>query len=140
MKKGIFIAVLFVFITISNFYFSQSITFNYTGAPQTWTVPACVSNITVTVAGAEGGGGNGGNGAIVTATLTVNPGDVLNLYVGGSGQCPGNGWNGGGIGHATSSGTTTWNSCGGGGASDIRIGGTGLANRIVVASGGGGEG
>jgi hypothetical protein len=30
-------------------------------------------------------------------------------------------------------------SCGGGGASDIRIGGTALTNRVVVAGGGGGS-
>ncbi|MES2800459.1 MAG: T9SS type B sorting domain-containing protein [Bacteroidota bacterium] len=119
---------------------AQSVTFGFTGSPQSWTVPTCVNSITVTVAGAEGGGGSGGNGAVVTTVINVTPGDVLNLYVGGSGACPGAGWNGGAIGHASSGNNAPWNSCGGGGASDIRINGTGLANRIVVAAGGGGEG
>mgnify|MGYP000300366144 CR=1 FL=1 len=48
----------------------QSVTFNYTGAIQTWTVPPCVYNIQVDVRGAKGGGvlaqpfvgsGQGGN-------------------------------------------------------------------------------
>ncbi|MFM1894904.1 MAG: hypothetical protein RIQ90_2070, partial [Bacteroidota bacterium] len=42
---------------------ASTITFNYTGAMQTWTVPPCVYTISVIVAGAKGGGANGGNGA-----------------------------------------------------------------------------
>jgi hypothetical protein len=34
----------------------QSVTFNYTGALQTWTVPPCVYSIQVDVRGAKGGG------------------------------------------------------------------------------------
>ena len=71
-----------------------------------------------------------GKGGRVTSTMIVTPGDTLYLYVerrfvstGGSG-----GWNGGGNGG-------NW-SCGGGGASDIRINGTELVNRIIVAGGG----
>lgn len=122
--------------------FGQSVTFNYTGAMQTWTVPPCVTSINVIVAGAKGGGGAGGNGARITATLTVTPGQVLNIFVGGAGSCGNNsgGWNGGATGWASNPANASYNSCGGGGASDIRIGGTALANRVIVAGGGGGKG
>lgn len=122
----------------SLFLTAQSVTFNFTGAVQTWTVPPCVTSINVTLAGAEGGGTVGGNGAIVTGTLAVTPGQVLNIYVGGSGNCPQAGWNGGGGGQNAN--TTANRSCGGGGATDIRIGGTALSNRVIVAAGGGGMG
>ena len=123
-------------------------TFNYTGGNQTWTVPGGVFSVAFDVRGAQGGTNtwsNGGKGGKVTGTLAVTPGQVLNIYVGqqpGSGGCctgiwgPG-GWNGGGQGYAWSAGDQAR---GGGGASDIRIGGTGLNNRVVVAGGGGGGG
>ncbi|NBO60462.1 MAG: hypothetical protein EBU82_05765, partial [Flavobacteriia bacterium] len=83
--------------------FSQSVTFNYTGAVQTWTVPPCVYTINVIVAGAKGGGANGGNGARITANIAVTPGQILNIYCGGMGTSGNNsgGWNGGGTGHAS---------------------------------------
>jgi gliding motility-associated-like protein len=128
-------------IPASGKLFSQTTTFNYTGAVQYYTVPPNVFCIDVDVRGAKGGGANGGNGARITTTLTVTPGQVLEVYVGGQGTCGSNsgGWNGGGTGHASTNGNSNYNSCGGGGASDIRVGGSGLANRVVVAGGGGGR-
>jgi hypothetical protein len=99
---------------------------------------------------ASGGGGTGpvipGYGARVQSYLSVIPGDILHVIVGGRGSsCPSTlatssnyfpgGYNGGGSGYGSPSylGAT-----GGGGASDIRIGGLSLANRVVVAGGGGG--
>lgn len=139
-KKIIF--TFLILLSLFNGYSQQSVTFNYTGSVQTWTVPTCVYTIQVDVRGAKGGGTNGGNGARVQATLNVSPGDILNIYVGGSGTCGNNsgGWNGGGTGFASNNGNTSWNSCGGGGASDIRINGTALSNRIIVAGAGGGKG
>lgn len=110
-------------------------TFNFTGSAQTYTVPPCVTQIEVVVAGAKGGGPLGGNGATVTAIIDVTPGQVLQVNVGGQGGCPAAGWNGGG-----SSFFGQGPSCGGGGASDIRIAPFGIANRLVVAAGGGGQG
>jgi gliding motility-associated-like protein len=136
-----FLINLFIFTIIFNNVFGQSpVTFNYTGNVQTWIVPPCVTTINVTVAGAKGGGTNGGNGAVITGSLAVTPGQVLNIYCGGMGTqgAASGGWNGGGTGH-NSTGSTTYRSWGGGGASDIRIGGTALANRVVVAGGGGGR-
>ena len=116
-----------------------SVTFNFTGGPQNWVVPSCVSNITLTIAGAEGGtsgGANGGDGAVITATIPVNAGDVINMIVGGQGNCPGAGYNGGGNGFNSSDGNINYIACGGGGSTDVRVNG-GL---IAVAAGGGGAG
>lgn len=125
-------------ILVSLHALAQPVTFNFTGNVQSWTVPPCVTSITITAAGAKGGGGAaGGNGAIVTGTLAVTPGQVLQIRVGGTGSCTGTcagGYNGGGNGDPGS-----WNSCGGGGASDVRIAPYGIANRIIVGSGGGGR-
>src|ERR1700722_12583757 len=119
--------------------FAQTTTFTYSGAATTWTVPAGVANIAVTVIGAKGGTANtaGGNGDDVTGVLAVTPGKVLQLYVGGQGNTSGTGgFNGGGA-SGTSGGT-------GGGASDIRASvsdpytGTDASHRYVVAGGGGG--
>ncbi|MBL1179963.1 MAG: hypothetical protein HND27_02555 [Bacteroidetes bacterium] len=63
-----------------------TVTFNYTGAAVNWTVPPCVTTINVTAAGGKGGGGaSGGMGAIVTGTIAVTPGQVLQIRVGGQG-------------------------------------------------------
>ena len=80
----------------------QTETFNYTGAMQTWTVPAGVTSVTVEAWGAQGqtnAGGNvaGGLGGYATGDLTVTPGQVLNIFVGGGGaQSTAGGFNGGG--------------------------------------------
>ena len=122
-----------------------------------WTVPAGVTSITFDVQGARGGNNDGGfssalggYGARVQGTLAVTPGQVLNIYIGGQGgdadfatATPGaGGFNGGGSGDAFLDffDFEVFSSGGGGGASDIRIGGTGLANRVIVAGGGGGSG
>jgi hypothetical protein len=125
--------------------------FNYTGSFQTFTIPSCVTSITVDVKGAAGGNGvnpsaqvmsNGGLGGRVQGTISVNPGDVLYIYVGGAGS---DGVNNGGPGGFNGGGQGGWRTDGyrgggGGGASDIRLNGTGLNNRIFVAGGGGGAG
>ncbi|GAB5418196.1 MAG: hypothetical protein Crog4KO_28270 [Crocinitomicaceae bacterium] len=110
-------------------------TFNFTGGAQTWTVPTCVTSLTITVSGAQGGGSNGGNGAVITGTITVNPGDVITMDVGAQGGTgPGSGgYGGGGTGQPSSLG---WPSGGGGGATTFSING----NLTVVAGGGGGTG
>ncbi len=125
-------------------------TFSYTGAKEQFQLPAGVITIKVEAYGAVGGDGyplgtgyDGGKGGLVTASFSVTPGIILNIYVGGKG---GNGtstvdgaggWNGGGIGNFMSSSNC---GAGGGGASDIRIGGTDLTDRIIVAGAGGGSG
>ena len=59
-------AVAFLFVNIYKSYSQTTVTFNYTGAAQTWTVPAGVTSITVDAYGAKGrtsGANVGGLGA-----------------------------------------------------------------------------
>ncbi len=115
-------------------------TFNYTGSMQTFTVPACITNLQVTLYGAEGGQRNsqpGGQGGMVSGDLAVSPGQLVYVYVGGRGANQQTaGWNGGGIGDFQAGGEAG----GGGGASDLRLNGTNLSDRVAVAGGGGGSG
>lgn len=64
---------------------SGSVTFTYTGAEQTWTVPSSPSGFVVLNIDAYGaqGGGSGGNGGRVQTTLTLSSGTVLRIVVGG---------------------------------------------------------
>ncbi len=99
--------------------------FTYTGGLQTWTVPADVTEIFIEAYGAEGGTANGQNGvpqpgglgAHIGAMVTVTPGEVLEILVGGEGVATG-----------------TCAAGGGGGSFVVRAGNTPL----VVAGGGGG--
>ena len=133
------VSTIFIFFLFCTFCIAQTtVNFNYTGSSQTWTVPPNVNNISVTAAGAEGGGNNGGTGAIITGTMNVTPGQVLEIYVGGQGNCPAAGYNGGGSGQSANTSNNT--SCGGGGATDIRISPYSSNDREIVAGGGGGQG
>ncbi|WKZ76453.1 MAG: glycine-rich protein [Vicingaceae bacterium] len=70
---------------------TDSSVFNYTGALQIFTVPNGVTSVTIKVWGAQGGtsanpnngNGNGGLGGYAKGDLTVTPGQILNIYVGG---------------------------------------------------------
>lgn len=116
-------------------YSQNTVSFNYTGNAQYWTVPDCVFSLSVEAMGAKGGCTNGGKGAKVNGTVLVTPGQILQINVGGMGGYISAGWNGGGLGE-----TGTTSSCGGGGATDIRTGAYTLTDRKIVASGGGGMG
>jgi hypothetical protein len=96
--------------------------FTFTGATQTFTVPSGTTSLTVSLTGASGssGGASGGEGGSTTGTITVTPGEVLTITVGGT-----NGFGGGGLANGGTSG---------GGGSFIMNGTTYLA----VAGGGGG--
>jgi hypothetical protein len=68
----------------------STVTFSYSGAITTWTVPACITQITITAKGAQGGGSStyalsGGLGASMQGTFTVAGGSVLSILVGGQG-------------------------------------------------------
>jgi Glycine rich protein len=110
-------------------------TFHYTGGMQTWVVPAGVTAAHFDIYGAAGGEPyiatfNPGKGGRARAELPLTPGSTVHIAVGGRGGYPEPGYNGGGRG----------GQFGGGGATDIRIGGTGLNHRVLVAGGGGGAG
>ena len=114
-------------------------TFNHTGAAQTWTVPAGVTSATFDLYGAQGAGLDfpafaPGLGGRAMATIPVTPGASIEVNVGGQAVSRPGGFNGGGDGGGDR------NPFGGGGASDIRIGGTDLDDRVLVAGGGGGAG
>lgn len=96
-----------------------TVSYNTVGAT-TFTVPTGVTSLSVVAVGGGGAGSVqyvGGSGAAVTATLSVTPGQVLDLFVGGS---------------PTSS---NWN-VGGGGSTSITSGGAPL---VIAGGGGGGE-
>ncbi len=131
----LFICIIFLDAVFSQ---SNSITFNNTSSSQTWTVPSCVTSIDISMAGGSGGGSNGGLGSLISGTLTVTPGQILQINVGGAGGCPTAGYNGGAVG--ASANNFSNGGCGGGGASDIRTAPFQLTDRLVVASGGGGMG
>jgi PKD repeat protein len=119
--------------------------YGYSGDVQTFTVPDGVTSLNLECWGAEGGRSSScgpgtaaaGKGGYASGTLAVTPGATVYMYVGGQGSpvvgdgYGGGGYNGGADGHAGYS-------SGGGGATDIRIGGTMLAHRVLVAGGGGG--
>lgn len=92
--------------------------------------------------GAQGGTVNGiagGMGGYSSGNISVTQATALGIYVGGQGICVTSGfatggYNGGGSAYAGDWAATS----SGGGASDIRINGTGYNNRVIVAGGGGG--
>ena len=113
-----------------NTYSQVAQTFSYTGSAQVFTVPTCVGSVTIIASGAQGVGVNGlapGNGGRARGVLNSAGGQVLTIFVGGSSSA----FNGGGLGQ---------NGANGGGASDVRLGGISLNDRIIVAGGGGGAG
>jgi hypothetical protein len=133
---------------------SDTVTFQYIGAEQTYVVPPGIRMLHVVAVGAPGGpgwaGAPGGFGAIVTADLDVLPGETLLVDVGGQGarwdQCCSWAYSGaqfgvssrggaGGFGVASNAGG------GGGGATVVRPQPLApMGWRSVIAAGGGGGG
>ncbi|MBL0202416.1 MAG: M36 family metallopeptidase [Chitinophagaceae bacterium] len=119
-------------------------TYNFTGAVQTFTVPAGITSVNLKTWGAQGNtsalGVVGGLGGYAEGNLAVTPGQVLNVLVGGGAATSlTGGFNGGGAAGANP-GCATAQGGGGGGASDVRIAPYALANRVIVGAGGGGAG
>jgi hypothetical protein len=109
-------------------------TFRYTGADQGFKVPAGVRRIAVVALGAHGAGSPEAYGGRVHAIIPVTPGETLAVYVGGNASGTTGGFNGGANGGTGGSEGAQ----GGGGATDVREGGTSLGDRIIVSGGGGG--
>jgi hypothetical protein len=121
MKKILLAAVLFA-APLAAHAVPTSVTLNFTGAVQNFVVPASVTSVTIEARGAQGGAvtGNapnppGGLGATMVGTFAVNPGDVLDVVVGGRGN-------------------PDPSSSGGGGGSGVSLAGAPL----IVAGGGAG--
>lgn len=126
--------------TIASLPFSTASSFSSMGTYE-YTVPADVTSVTFDISGAAGGRDTAlasvaGLGGRLTGVLAVNPGDVLSVTNGGvgmDGMMGGmGGFNGGGDGMNFGGG--------GGGATDIRLNGTTLGDRVAIAGGGGGAG
>jgi hypothetical protein len=137
----------FLLFLLAPYLSSGQTDFFYTGTVQTYTVPIGVTIISVDAQGAVGGGEvgfgyttTGGNGGRVQCNLSVTPGQVLYIFVGSAGGPYPPGFGGGGSGSEHLIGGGGYVATGsGGGATDIRIGGTDLANRVIVAGAGGGS-
>ncbi len=158
MKRFYLSSIVLLIALLSGFggvsFAQTTTTFSYTGAMQTYTVPAGCLAIQVDVAGAQGGSGSwsngtGGKGGRVQAVIAVTGGQVLNIFVGqqppssgcGSGGAAGGNSGGGGQGGVGSSYYGQCGGAGGGGATDIRTGGAAALNtRLVVGGAGGGSG
>jgi hypothetical protein len=124
---------------------AQTVTqsFGFTGAAQSWRVPDGVSALSIDAFGGQGTDrgprGAGGRGAEETGIVSVSPGDVLQIDVGGQGGQPDvrdGGWNGGGNG-GHQGGPAGNDGGGGGGASDVY---DLTAHRWLMVAGGGGGG
>lgn len=110
------------------------------GADQPFTVPAGVTQLSVTATGAKGqdgpfSGGAGGSGSTVSGTINVTPGSTLYVNVdtgGGSG--------GGGVGGGTGGGSSDVRTCSSADAGCVLTGVPSTDPRLVVAGGGGGGG
>jgi hypothetical protein len=144
--------------------------FDYTGSPQTYTVPANTTKLVVQATGASGGDqvftfpdgqsrtlSHGGLGAEVQSTIEVTPGEQLTVDVGGQGQQPsyqwpsynGNSseipiWTGDGVGGwgggAGGNGGTAQEASGGGSGGGGSSEIASADTPLVVAGGGGGAG
>ena len=110
--------------------------FEYTGDYVEYIAPI-TGEYKLQVWGAQGGyrtnSEMGGKGGYSEGIITLQENEKIYVYVGGSGNTGGaaGGFNGGGS-------KTTYP--GGGGATDIRVNGNTLYNRIIVAGGGGSDG
>ncbi len=118
------------------------------GGIQQWIVPES-GRYSISMAGAAGAGstapntGQGGAGGSASGELFLSQGTILYISVGQKGiqqsvSSTSGGFNGGGNGG--NSNCTTCYGYGGGGGTDVRLGGSGLGNRILVAGGGGAGG
>ncbi|MCF8450983.1 MAG: T9SS type A sorting domain-containing protein [Taibaiella sp.] len=128
--------------TSTGITYSNAMSYSATGSSSTYVVPLGVTSINFDIKGAAGGNDSSaapmpGRGGRLTGVLAVTAGDVLTLTAGGMGNTgtitgAAGGFNGGG---------SSWSYGGsGGGATDIRLNGTSLANRVAVAGGGAGSG
>jgi uncharacterized OsmC-like protein len=138
-KSSALLVVLLLFVS-GNIVGQTTLSYPYSGANQTFVVPAGVTSISVKIWGAGGGGSggpsSGGSGAFVKGTLAVTPGQSLVLVVGGAGTysttvLKAGGFGGGGAGRYGGSG---------GGYSGIFNSSVSFANALAIAGGGGGGG
>lgn len=121
----------------------SSVTYNYTGADQTYSVPGNVTAVFAEIWGAGGGGttgcasgDTGGAGGYTQGMLNVTPGQQLTVIVGGAGAVGGATRPYGGGGSAWYY-NATWYGSSGGGRSAVR---NAAGTELMTAGGGGGTG
>ncbi len=132
---------------------ATDISFGYTGASQTWTVPTGVQSAYVSMTGGSGGGtvyAGLNYAAMLNGRLVIPAGaTALQVNVGGAGGWSAagavsttGGWGNGFAGAAggTATGGRAFAGGGGGGASDIRLPGAPPGQALMVAGGSGGSG
>ena len=129
-----------------------TVTFTSISDYYSWNAPRS-DTYTLEVWGAQGGNAGyngtistyGGLGGFSSGTISLTANQTVYIYVGAQGtggagtglsDSMAGGYNGGGIGYNGSD--STKRGAGGGGATDFRIAGNALSNRIIVAGGGGG--
>jgi hypothetical protein len=129
-----------------------TINFDTTNDYYLWSAPT-TGTYTFQLWGAQGGNAGyngtvyreGGKGGYASGNYTLTSGQTVYLYVGGqgagatssaNGDLQSGGFNGGGNGYNGSS--STQRGAGGGGATDIRISGNALTDRVIIAGGGAG--
>ena len=133
---------------------NSTVTFNYTGANQSWTVPTGVTSATFYLFGAGGGGNSrtsGGGGGYATGAYSVTAGQVYTIIVGEggggdvavtvtglTGKYTKITYGGGGRGGSTEFDTYIRTFSSGGGRSAIRA--PGASTDLATAGGGGGGG
>jgi hypothetical protein len=147
MKRGLLGLGVVAAVALCPAATAGAATFSYTHGEQTFVVPPSAHAVDVVATGAPGGtpsfGTTGGRGDVVSGILSVTPGEVLYVEVGGPGGQPTGGFNGGGEGGTAFAGTTPLSVFGGGGASDVRLisssASGSLGSRVIVAAGGGGS-
>jgi hypothetical protein len=144
IKGFAIIFFLFFFCVIFKLNVSAlTVTYNCTGADQTFIVPTGVTEITVQAYGAGGGSGSivAGAGGYSSGTFTVVPGDNYLVVAGCKGIKPTSGTYGGGGygggGNAYYGGGITGGG-GGGRSAFIKVGSADSATNSVIAGGGGG--
>jgi len=144
MKKLCFIFALAFYAFTGTKTFSQTDSLSFTTSG-TFTVPAGITSLTITVVGAGGngwlnGGGGGGGGGYAKGIYTVTPLSTLNVTVGTpNGGAVGGTTSVGGLVSATGGGegfTVPNPNLGGGGAGGVGSGGT-IANKMGGTGGGG---
>lgn len=123
--------------------------FAYTGALQSFQVPANVDYIRVHAWGAGGAGGRrggwsfgapGGGGGYATAVIPVQEGEVYYILVGGQGAVGGTTSAFGGGGPVIGGNDNRYGSAGGGYSGVFSNNGITQANAMIIAGGGGGGG
>jgi len=123
--------------------------FSYTGSVASFTVPNSITALNAKVWGAGGGGGSpadwgfgsdGGSGGFASGTITVTPGQVLNIVVGSGGVNNSTSRVFGGGGAQSPNSSFTNRGGGGGGYSGIFRSTVSQIDALIIAGGGGGGG